>query len=525
MTSLNQKQKFTRDVSEVNELVIALPLGYGAIRKGANMNILEFPHVIDPFNHQLEHLVNHVEKKSWGLLWEQGTAKTKPIIDTAAYLYDEGKINALLVVAPPGVERNWNSDEIPKHMPPEFAFDVRVGIFLTAKKNTRDHKRSMEALIKHDGLAILLISYNAFMTKEGKAFIWKFLKARECLYVLDESHNIKTPSAKRTMSIVASGRYGKYKRILTGTPVAIGPFDLYSQIKFLDEFFWKNKGIHGTTEFRQFFGRWFTRAEHQQLHGYDPGYDQLIEYQNLDKLREWLSEISDRVLKDDVLDLPPKLYTKRYFEMSREQKVAYETLDEELMLEIGDNIITAELPIVKLLRFQQIACNYVPVGDDEPVHMFSAKNPRIKIMEDLKGSLHQPTIVWARFTEDVNQIMDLLGKDAVRYDGSLSDDEAERSKLAFQAGDAKWFVGTAQKGGPGLTLTQAKNMIYYSNSFRLIDRLQSEDRAHRAGMDEHPVNYIDIIASNTVDERIVDNLRGKRDIAQEIQGDEWKEWI
>jgi SNF2 family DNA or RNA helicase len=121
--------------------------------------------------------------------------------------------------------------------------------------------------------------------------------------------------------------------------------------------------------------------------------------------------------------------------------------------------------------------------------------------------------------------MDLLGKDAVRYDGSVDEDQAERNKLAFQAGDAKWFVGTAAKGGPGLTLTQAKTMVYFSNSFKLIDRLQSEDRAHRAGMDEHPVNYIDIVANNTVDEQIVTNLRNKRDIASTIQGDEWKEWI
>ena len=121
--------------------------------------------------------------------------------------------------------------------------------------------------------------------------------------------------------------------------------------------------------------------------------------------------------------------------------------------------------------------------------------------------------------------MDLFGKTAVRYDGSVDEDQAERNKLAFQRGDAQWFIGTAAKGGPGLTLTQAKVMVYYSNSFKLIDRLQSEDRCHRAGMDEHPVTYIDVVANGTVDEKIVENLRNKRDIAQTIQGDEWKEWI
>ncbi|MHA2068270.1 MAG: SNF2-related protein [Candidatus Thorarchaeota archaeon] len=489
------------------------------------LDILDYPHTINPFDHQKKHIEAHADDAAWGLLWEQGTAKTKPIIDTAAYLYDNGKITGLLVIAPPGVERNWNTDEIPAHLPAEYAIDTRVHVFLTAKKGTRDHKRGLEALINHDGLAVLLMSYNAFMTKEGKKVVWAFLKSRPCLYVLDEAHNVKTPKAKRTTRILASAKYAPYRRILTGTPIAIGPFDVYTQIKFLDEWFWKNKGIHGSVEFRQYFGEWFTRADCQKLHGYDPGYDQLVRYKNLDKLREWLSEISDRVLKDDVLDLPPKLYSKRYFDMSKEQRAAYDTLDEHLMLEVGEEIITAELPIVKLLRFQQITCNYVPVGDDEPVHMFTKSNPRLKVMEGIRDETFHPTIIWARFVHDVDQIMDLLGDKAVRYDGSMSDDDAERSKLAFQAGDAQWFVGTAQKGGPGLTLHQAKTMVYYSNSFRLIDRLQSEDRAHRAGMDEHPVHYIDIVANNTVDTRIVDNLRGKRDIAQEIQGDAWKEWI
>lgn len=489
------------------------------------MLLEDFPFTMDPFQHQLDHLKNHINDKSWGLLWEQGTAKTKPIIETTAFHFDNGEINGLLVVAPPGVERNWNTDEIPKHLPPEFALDTMIGVFSTARKHTQNHVRLMNALLRFDGLAVLLISYNAFMTAEGKDLVWKFMKQRKTLMVLDEAHNIKSPNAKRTKSIIAAGRYPKMKRILTGTPIAVGPFDLYSQIKFLDEFFWKNKGLHGAVEFRNHFGRWLTRSEHKLLHGYDPGYDQLIEYQNLDQLTEWVQEISDRVLKDEVLDLPPKLYTKRYFDLSREQAAAYRELKEELMLEIGDHLVTAELPIVKLLRLQQIACNYVPVAQDEPVHMFSAKNPRMNVMEDIRDETHTPGIIWARFRHDVDQLMDLFGKSAVRYDGSVDEDQAERNKLAFQRGDAQWFIGTAAKGGPGLTLTQAKVMVYYSNSFKLIDRLQSEDRCHRAGMDEHPVTYIDVVCNGTVDEKIVENLRGKRDIAQLIQGDEWKEWI
>lgn len=489
------------------------------------MDVSSYPHSIPPLKHQQDHIERHAFDKAWGLLWEQGTAKTKPTIDTIAILYANKKIDCAIVIAPSGVERNWNSDEIPKHLPPEFGMETAVGIFKSDKSRTREHERKIDALLRFDGLSFLLMSYDGAMTEIGKKTIQDFLKKRRCIVVLDESHNIKAPGAKKTLFLNKVCQKAPYRRILTGTPMAVGPFDLYAQIKFLDEWFWKNKGIDGAQTFRQFFGEYFTRADCQALHGYDPGYDKLMGYKNLDILKKWLAEISDRYEKTDIFDFPEKLYQKRYFDMSREQRSAYNELKEELILKVGENLISGELPIVKLLRLQQITCNYVPTGEDEPVHMFSEKNPRLNIMEDLRDEIWCPTIVWARFRHDVDQLMDLLGKDAVRYDGAVDDDQAERNKKAFQAGDVRWFVGTAQKGGPGLTLTRAKTVVYYSNSFRLIDRLQSEDRAHRVGMDSNPVNYIDLVANDTVDDHIINNLRNKRDIISEIQEDELREWI
>lgn len=485
-----------------------------------------YEHQVEPFAHQLKYLEEHCYDTEWGLLWEAGTAKTKPIIDNTAILYKEGKINGLIVVAPPGVERNWKSDELPVHMPPDVALDMVVYLWETKRKSTKGHKQQFNALCAWDGLAVMLISYNAFMTKEGKNDVWKFLKKRRCMYVLDESHNIKTPKAKRTRSVTASGRYGSYRRILTGTPMAIGPFDLYSQVRFLDENFWKRKGINTAAEFRQMFGVWITRAEWQEMHHYDPGYDKFIEYKNLHILKDWLEEISDRLLLDDVLDLPPGLYSKRYFEMSREQTKIYNELRDEMMYEFDDGqIIEADLAIVRLLRLQQVLCNYLPTGEDEPVRMLTDKNPRLNAMEQIRDETYHPALIWARFIHDVDQIVDLLGDDAVRYDGTVDDDTAERNKLAFQRGDKQYFVGTAAKGGPGLTLHMAKTVVYYSNTFRYIDRAQSEARARRAGMDNDPVNYIDIMCQGTVDDRFITNLRAKRDVYSPVLGDTWKEWL
>lgn len=491
------------------------------------MKLSEYPHTMTPFQHQLDHLNQNAHKKNWGLLWEQGTAKTKPIIDTICLLYANDRADGLLVVAPPGVERNWNTDEIPEHMPQQFRDECRVEVFNTKKKGTKDHKWRMESILEHRGLAILLISYNGYMTDAGKKVVKDFLRKRRAMFVLDEAHNIKSPGAKRTLALCRMAPLATHRRILTGTPVAQGPFDIYSQIRFLDQDFWKRKGIGGAVEFRQYFGEWLTRDEVKRRLGYDPGYDKLIRYRNIEQLNEWLSEISDRYTKDQVLDLPDKLYQKRYIEMSPLQRRLYEQMEEELRVEIRKGeIVEGQLPIVKLLRLQQILCNYLPTEDDEePTVRLEGTNPRIQAMEAIRDQTSHPCIVWARFRDDINQLMDLLGDEAVRYDGAVDDDEAELNKKKFQSGDAKWFVGTAAKGGPGLTLTQAKTVVYYSNSFKLIDRLQSEDRAHRAGMDANPVNYIDLCVPGTIDEKIIHNLRDKVDIASAITGDELKEWI
>jgi SNF2 family DNA or RNA helicase len=149
----------------------------------------------------------------------------------------------------------------------------------------------------------------------------------------------------------------------------------------------------------------------------------------------------------------------------------------------------------------------------------------LALVEELRDLLPHKAIFWGRFNNDIDLMMDVLGERAVRYDGTVDEDARARAKDDFQKGDAQWFVAKQQSAGEGLTLHAAKTAVYYSNTFRLLDRLQSEDRPHRIGMDDNPVNYIDLIAEDTVDEHIIKNLRLKRDIAATLTGDELGEWI
>lgn len=486
----------------------------------------------EPFDHQRRIFQDTRETAAYGLLWEQGTGKTKPAIDTAAWLFEQGKIDGVIVVAPNGVHRNWVTDEIPVHLPDRLAPRTHSMFWRTQSMNTKWHHADFEALLRHQGLTFFCINYDGFMTKLGKKSVWRFLNRRRCLYILDESHHIKTPAAKRTRSIVASGRYGSYRRVLTGTP-GDKPFDIYSQLRFLDPDIWKRRQMASFSAFKQHYGEWFTRSEAKEVLGYDPGYDKLLRYKNLDELAATLASVSDRVLKEDVLDLPPKLFSRRQFDMTQKQRGMYEQLRTQLELELESGlVIDGSMAIVRLLRLQQIACGYAVADREEPVEMCDKRNPRLDATLEHLESLNHPAIVWARFTLDVEQLVDALGERAVRYDGRISDDEAERSKKAFQAGDAQFFVGNPAKGSEGLTLNQAKTVMFYSNSFKLLERLQAEDRCHRYGQDGtehegvgHGVHYLDLCACETVDEHIISSLKDKYDIAAQINGDKLREWI
>lgn len=468
----------------------------------------------------------------FALFWEQGAAKTRPVIENAALLFDEGEINALLIVAPRGADRNWANEEIPKWMPKHILSKARIMNYRGGKAGTKWHQRDLLELYVHKGMAILTIQYASFGTARAKNAIWKFLRKRKVFYVLDESSGIKTPSAKRSISIQASGRYAPFKRIMDGTPVAEGPFDIYMPVKFLDEKFWKQHGIWNFGAFKQRFGRWMMRADAAKPVsegglGWDPGYDKLIEYQNLDELHGMLKEIGTRYLKEEVFDLPPKLYGKLEYEITDYQRSLYDELKENYIIQFKNGrTVTADLAIVRLLRFQQLIGGYLPCDDEEPaelLNMKGEKNPRLDCLVQNADPLGTQALVWCRFIKDIDLIVDALGKRAVPYYGKLNDDELERNKIAFQKGDKQFFVGNLQMSS-ALTLHMAHTVFFYSNSFKLRERLQAEDRAHRAGLD-HSVDYRDICAADTVDWHLIEALRNKLDISRIITGDKLKEWI
>jgi SNF2 family DNA or RNA helicase len=454
----------------------------------------------EPFEHQRKTFYLSRDQKVFALLMEQGTGKTKVVIDNSAYLYSKGEISALVVIAPNGVHRNWIR-EVDTHLPDWCEHQIT---YYRSGMNKKEIEAFESVRSSKDCLKIFTFNVEAFTSPKAVHWMEKILLSNDVMLVVDESTRIKTPGAKRTKLITKFGKQVKYKRILTGTPITKNAADVYAQFKFLDP------QILGYDSFYSFRNQYCVMGGFEQR--------QIIAYKNLDELSRNVEGHSFRVLKKDCLDLPPKIYQRHFVEMSERQKKMYNTMKKGFIAELEGNVIEAPEAITRLLRLQQILCGWFPT-ENERVQPIDEKNPRIEALKDVLEGIESKVIIWARFRADIRAIERLLGDLAVSYHGGVDSDARELAIERFQKDPAiRYFIGTPQAGGTGLTLTAAEYAIYYSNSFDLEQRLQSEDRCHRIGT-KNNVTYIDIECQKSIDSKIIKALRDKKNIADIITKD------
>ena len=471
-----------------------------------------------PYEHQLLALSKSWNKREYAYFMEMGTGKSKVLIDNIALLYDRGGINAAIIIAPKGVYRNWSEKEIPIHMPDHV--EKRIAVWNPAP-NKKQKKALLDLFEVMADLKILIINVDAFSTKKGVNFVEKFILCNDVLMAVDESTTIKNPKAQRTKNLLKLGVNAKYRRILTGFPITQSPLDLYSQSAFL------SKDLLGYDSFYSFQNRYaklFNRKIGQRT------FRQVTGYQNLGELTTRLNGFSYRVLKKECLDLPDKVYQRREVILTPEQKKVYKELKDYAMAELeSKEMVSVTSILTQILRLHQVVCGFVKHDNDEEVEI---KNNRLDALLDILAETQGKTIIWANYRYDIKRILKTIqntaGSDSVAtYYGDTPDDERQKVITRFQDPDStlQYLVSNVQTGGYGITLTQASNVVYYSNNYDLEKRLQSEDRAHRIGQ-TNKVTYIDLVSKGTVDEKIVKALRNKLDLAQEVLGDEkWKDWI
>jgi SNF2 family DNA or RNA helicase len=469
-----------------------------------------------PFAHQLKALEMSWDKKVFAYFMEMGTGKSKVLIDNMSILYDKGHINGALIIAPKGVYKNWFDSEIPTHMPNH----IEKTMVLWESSAGKSKEKELDTLFKSSfDLHILIMNVEALSTKKGKQFAEKFLSCHKTLMAIDESTTIKNPGAIRTKTIIGLGKHVLYKRILTGSPVTKSPLDLYTQCWFLDPWLLDQQSYYS---FRTRY------ALTRKINVSGRQVEIVVGYRNLGELSEKLKPFSHRVLKDDCLDLPPKTYMKRTIQLSEEQSKVYRQMKDIALATLNGKMTTTHNVITQLMRLHQITCGHFKSDDGTTQTL---KSNRLDELMDVLSEMEGKAVIWAHYRYDIEVIVEAIKKEygdksVVTYYGDTSTDDRQKAIKLIQdpKSEVRFIVGTPQTGGYGITLTGASTMIYYSNGYDLEKRQQSEARIDRIGQTKN-MTYIDIIAENTVDEKIVKALRNKINIASEVLGEELKEWI
>lgn len=473
-----------------------------------------------PFGHQMTAFVRSRDLHWFGYFMEMGTGKTKVLIDNACYLWHNSKIDALIVVAPNGVHRQFINEQIPTHMPDDVT--PHIDTFIYQSGGDKAFMRRRAAFLKPNAnkFRILAINVESLSVKSGVDYCVAFLRSlggvgttRPIMMAIDESTRIKNHGSKRSKNIRKLGSYCKYRRILTGSPVTKGVEDLFGQLAFLSE------NILGFSSFYTFRNHFCITKKNKvkksddQAKKREKSYSSIVGYQNIDELKEKLKAWTYRVKKEDCLDLPPKIYATREVPLSEEQKRMYNELRREYSLEFEGMTMNATMAAVRLTKLQQILCGHIRFTDHEQL-VEIADVPRFDVVEEILEEVEGQVIIWARFRPDIDRLCRVLRKHGVsRYDGAVDTGGREASIRDFRSGRNRVFVGQPASAGLGLNLVGPETVVYFSNSFDAEHRWQSEDRNHRSGSEGKHITYIDLVVPGSVDDYVRKVLIKKKDVA------------
>lgn len=440
----------------------------------------------------------------FGELFEMGCGKTLTTIAVAGALYNLGKIDRVLVVAPTSVCSVWPHD---LNQFATFPWEARVLL--------GDKKKRLKALNELENwpfkaLRIAVINYES-THREG---IFEALAAyKPDLIVCDESQRIKNPSAAQSKALHKLGDAAPFRMILSGTPVQNNAVDLYSQYRFLDP------AVYGAN-FYAFKNRYCIMG------GY--GQHQIVGCRNMDELVEKEHSVVYRVTKEECLDLPQQTFINRYVQFTDAEQAIYEQLRKSSFLELenGENV-TATTILTMYLRLMQLTGGFLTADEStRPKQVNTAKLDALAdIVDDYVVDAGKKLVIFARFRAEIAAIENLLRLRKIQY-GSIYGDVSmeERGKIVedFQTNpDTKVFVAQIQTAGLGITLHAASTAVFYSYDYNYANYAQALARIHRIGQ-RLPVTYIHLVVDGSIDEKILAALENKEDMAKTVV-DSWRE--
>lgn len=355
--------------------------------------------------------------------------------------------------------------------------------------------------------------------------------------------------------------------VLTGTPVSNGPMDLWSIMEFIKpNYFGRNyysfmnyygmhtklqldtgqqisvlltektwHGIKGCKDYSEAFNTFGCSEDTYMTVMHQDHY--IGPYKHADELKQLLEPVAVFAKLTDCVDMPPVHYITKEIPLSDAQKACYADMKHDLLATYDDNVATAKNKLVVTLRLQQIASGFImghkevdpedldlPCWSDaeavdeydvtpDEVIWLGDTNPKLEQLKRDVAELDKPLLILTRFSAEAAKIYDMLKNDysCMLFTGWKTTGSIEK----FKAGEFQVMVANTTKIARGFNLQIAHTTIYYSNTFSMELRQQSEFRTFRMGQ-KYPCTYIDYVSCE-VDKTIAEALRLKKGLLEYIR--------
>lgn len=515
----------------------------------------------DPYRHQEVALQRYRHSSEIPLFFDPGTGKTRTSLLIAKAKFEQGDIDAVLVIAPNGVHKQWALEEIPK--------------WISDVDTTVQWKKNKPLFFVEKKLNIVCTNIEQFSTKTRYLDFVNWANTHKTMIILDEATRIKNPKAIRTQrllyefntvvrkgkTILSSEPKTVARAILTGTPVTNGPFDVWPMFEFLrpgyfgvNWYGFQNK--YGMFHAIQVNGRVIRILINEEawnqikactsfemanaLYGVSLGtYDTIMQqdhyegpFRHVDELRDKMLKIAMFVKIEDCIDMPERTYNRKLLDMSAEQARVYRELEKYFITMYKNEKVEAKSKLTAYIRLQQIASGFVSSEqlpenevEDPPPNKITWFDDLPKMdqllcdVEETVGAVDNPTgqvIIVCHFSAEAERIFDSL--EHAGYHCCLQTGWKKVGSLeAFKAKKYPILVANIRVISMGFNLQEhCHHMIFYSNTFSLEDRIQVEARIYRAGQQRRCI-YIDYVMKDTIDMKVYAALKQKKQLADYIR--------
>lgn len=454
-----------------------------------------------PYSHQIEGVLYGLENDNFLLGDDQGLGKTKQIIDMAiARKISEGIQHCLIICGINSTKYNWEQEVAIHSKEKAWVLGTRFTKRYPVRQIEGSSQDKLDDLNNLPDAFFLITNIEALRQmsyKQGKKTVYPLAEKIQQLYkqgkigmiAFDEAHKAKNPESQQGKALLSIEADDIPKIPMSGTFVLNNPLDLYLPLR------WAGFEQHSFYQYKQHYCI---------MGGY--GGKEVIGYKNLDELRALLDKVMLRRTKEDVLDLPPKVHTTEYVDMTKEQAKIYKEVKDVIKSNI-DKIKVHSDPLTQMIRLRQ-ATGYPGILSTTITE--SAKMDRLEELVEEIAAVGQKAIIysqWETMTEVMRKRLKVY-KPAYITGAVKSEDRMAEVKRFQQDPECRVIIGTIGAMGTGLTLTAATNVIFLDEPWNRALKDQAEDRAHRIGT-KGTVRVITLVCKDTIDERIMTLVQKK----------------